>query len=138
MSNGTAHEIALYVATQGLGVFGGSAGWVVGANGEPPSPDTAITIYDTGGQDLDTDEQDVAQPSFQVRVRSKSQIDARQKQLDIRAILVRPGEDPAFDGVTLRFTAVQLTTDILFIGRDGNDRFLFTANFRARCTEKET
>lgn len=136
--NSTAHDVALYLADQGAGTFGGSTGWVLSANGEPPSPDTAITIYDTGGQDMDTDQQDVEQPTFQVRVRSKSQIDAHQKQVDIRTILVRPGVDPSFVAETSLFTGVDTTTGILSIGRDGNDRYLLTANFRARRTEKET
>lgn len=136
--NSPAHDVVLFLAAANVATFGGLAGWVINANGEPPSPDTAITVYDTGGLDADTDEMDVYQPNFMVRTRAKDQTEAYQKQVDIRRLLVPPGDvNPELEMTTSWFTAIVMTTDVLSLGRDGNGNWVFTANFRSRRTEKE-
>jgi hypothetical protein len=124
-----AHLIALYLAAQGAGVFAADTGWSINAGGEPPSPDTAITIYDTGGASPDTDEQDLLRPAFQVRVRAASYPAAYAKQEAIRDLLILPQGD-LVQG-TARFIGVFATSDILAIGRDETDRYLLTANYQA-------
>jgi minor capsid protein len=126
-----AHDIALHIADAGLGTFGGASGWAVSVGTAPASPDTAITVYDTGGEGPDTDQLDIEQPTIQVRVRSgrssSAYVDAHIKQRAIRALL------HAIRGVVIsgsRYAAVVMTSEILVIGRDENDRFLMVANYR--------
>lgn len=126
-----AHDIALHIASAGLGVFGGASGWAVSVGTEPASPDTTITVYDTGGEGPDTDQLDIERPTIQVRVRSSkagsAYPDAHDKQRAIRALL------HGIKGVTIngtRYAGITMTSEILVIGRDENDRFLMTANYR--------
>lgn len=135
--NSPAHDLVLYLVSQGVGAFGGEGDWSLHVSGEPATPENVITLYDTAGGDLDTDEQDVWQPSIQVRVRGKNYNAAYQKQVVIQKLLTRPGLDPVIDAETSRFTGVMMTSDVLSLGRDENKLYLLTANYRARRTEKE-
>ena len=65
-----AHDIALHIAGPGIGTFGGATGWTIAVGTGASSPDTTITLYDTGGEGPDTDELDIERQSIQVRVRS--------------------------------------------------------------------
>lgn len=135
--NTPAHDLALYVVDQ-LGLkFGGNKPWSVHVGGEPAEPANVITFYDVGGGEPDTDEQDVTQPSIQVRVRSKDYSEAYAKQELIRDILIRPGLSPVIIAETSRFTGVMMTSDFLSLGKDENNLNLWTANYRSRRTKKE-
>lgn len=127
-----AHDIALHIASvPGIGTFGGATGWTISVATEASSPDTTITVYDTGGEGPDTDELDIERQSIQVRVRSGKQSGAYQaaydKQHAIRAALIN------LSGVVMdgsRYLGIVMMSEILTIGRDDNDRFLMTANYR--------
>lgn len=122
-----AHHIALYLASQSVGIFGGNSGWSINVSREPTSPNDAITVYDTGGAGPDTDELDIGQNTFQVRVRSASYTSAYSKQKQIQALLL------STSGIVssgVRYL-VNVETDVLHIGRDDNDRQILTANYRA-------
>lgn len=122
-----AHELALKLDAEYIGVFGGSSGWVISVGTEPDSPGTAITLYDTGGLDPDTDEMDLLRPFVQVRVRSSSYSDAYAKQREIQAALIAIQSEVIEDHV---YSFVVVESDILSLGRDDNDRSLFTCNYR--------
>ena len=47
--NSPAADLKDLVVAAGLGVFAASSGWGVFVSREPESPDTCITLYDTGG-----------------------------------------------------------------------------------------
>jgi hypothetical protein len=121
----------LHIAGAGLGTFGGASGWTIGVGTEASSPDTTITVYDTGGEGPDTDQLDVERQSIQVRVRSGKQSGAYQaaydKQREIRAALIELS-NVVMDGS--RYLGIVMVSEILTIGRDDNDRFLMTANYR--------
>jgi hypothetical protein len=126
-----AHDIALHIAGAGLGTFGGASGWAISVGTEPASPETTITVYDTGGEGPDTDQLDIERQTIQVRVRSAKESGAYQaaydKQRAIRAVLIN------LSGVVMdgsRYLGIVMTSEILTIGRDDNDRFLMTANYR--------
>lgn len=134
MSNSPAHDIALLLESAGVGSLPWSgSGWSVGAHLEPDAPDNAVTVYDTGGLVPDTDELDMKRPSFQVRVRSLSYADAYAKQVQIRDILIL--SDPV-QAATSVFVGIQMSSDILFIGRDEKNRHLLTANYQSIRTEE--
>lgn len=120
--------IATYLQTQGVGLFTATDnGWKLTVSTEPSSPANAITIYDTGGLGADTDEQNVFRSLVQVRVRGMDYADAYAKQEEIRNLLIIPSpvQVPGAG-----FIGIFAQTDILGIGRDDNDRFVFTANYR--------
>lgn len=124
----TAYEVALFLASQGVGTLGGDTGWCIGVGREPITPETAVTVYDTGGEDPDTDEQDLLRPTFQVRVRSSSYLNAYDKQEEIRDLLLPPSR---FVMGSSLYVGVWMSSDVLSIGQDDNDRHLLVANYRA-------
>lgn len=128
-----AYDIAQYLASQGVGVFGGSSAWSINVSREPASPDDCITLYDTGGAGLDTDDRDIDRVSFQVRVRSFDYLSARAMQVAIRDLLLI---DPGVAAGGNLYTISQ-ESNIMHIGRDENDRQILTANYLAFVQEVE-
>ena len=125
--NSPAHDLALYLETQSVGTFGGSSGWSINVSREPELPDTAITLYDTGGPGPTDDDQDQWESTVQVRVRSRDYAAAFAKHEAIRDLFVLPAP---IIGETTRFSGITMTSDILALGRDDNDRHLLTANYQ--------
>jgi len=122
-----AHELALYLAGENVGAFAGQSGWSVNVSREPVSPDDAVTLYDTGGPQPINYSIELRRPTIQVRVRSKSYTDAMDKQNEIFGILNQIKDQAIGDHTYL---GVHLSTEILSIGRDDNDRHLLTANYQ--------
>lgn len=119
------------IASLGLGsrLEGGTSDpWPISVAVEPDVPVQVVTVYDNGGPGLDTDDQDMAEPSVQVRVRCQNYRDGYAKAADIRSRLV------AFPGATvgvLQIIAYSAESDVLPIGQDdSSDAFLFTINLR--------
>lgn len=128
-----AEEIARYLATHGFGTLGGSAGWSINFGKEPAKPETCITIYDTGGGEPDTDELDIHDPTFQVRVRGKKYNVAATKMEQIRRDLIKAV--PAMDSYSV--IAILCTTSIASIGPDDNGRDILTCNFKVIVQDVE-
>lgn len=128
--NSPAHDIALFIA----GTIGGFGQKVFVAS-EPATPDEVVTVYDYPGAGADTDEMDL-QPNFQVRVRSPDYQSAYNLQVIIRASLEGPVAGIVAE--TSIFSIVYCISDIASLGRDGNQRYLLVASYRARRTKKET
>jgi hypothetical protein len=125
MSNQTpAYDIALYLESIGIGVFADT----LHVSREPAGPDDVVTLYDTGGTPLLTDHDELREHTIQIRVRSTEYLDGYQKQQDIFEAFL--GFLPVDIG-DYNYPGLWATTDILPIGRDDNDRFLFTCNYRA-------
>ncbi len=129
MTGTPAHHIAQRLQSLGIGVIAASSGWSLAVSREPAAPVTAVTVYDTGGGPIDTDDQDMESPTFQVRVRSADYVAAYEKQVEIREAMIRA----AFMAGGRRYFSVAATSGILALGRDDNDRFLLTQNFQALC-----
>lgn len=112
----------------GVGTFGATVGWGIFIHQEPPSPpDTAITIYETGGTDpnpkwlLDF-------PSVQVRVRGAKggYVAAKAKATDVlNALLGLPSQTINSDV----WVAVNQVGGINSLGQDDKDRPLFSLNY---------
>lgn len=117
--NSPAFDIASFLRTE-------SVETVIYVNEEPASPNNCVTVYDTGGADpmvVDT----VYSPTIQVRVRNLSSPAAYAKQYQIRDILVA-GKNEIINSTD--YVAVWLQGDIISIGRDENNRFILTSNYR--------
>lgn len=123
-----AHDLALFLAAQGVGQFGSQSIWSINVSREPASPDGTITLYDTGGEGPDTDELDLLRGTIQVRVRSLDFPAAYTKHEEIRDLLIL--SQPINTGESI-FIGIFMTSDILSVGRDDNDRHILTANYRA-------
>lgn len=124
--NSPAHDIALWLATQ--------LGHTVYTAAEPPSPDNTVTIYDTGGDGPDTDQLDIMQPEFQVRVRDISFPAAYNKHIAIKDLLLY---DTQIVMETSVFSQVDMAMEIMSLGRDESNRFILVATYRGRRTEQE-
>lgn len=122
-------DIVNYLSGQaGLGTFGGSTDWSLYAFVEPNEPANCITLYDTGGDGPDTDDLDLANLTFQVRVRCETYNSGYAKHVIIRDLLI--GVSPIVMD-TSTFAGIVMSTDIAGIGRDENNRHVLTANYRA-------
>lgn len=131
--NSMARDVAHFLVGKGsLGAFGGDLAWCLNYGVEPDKPDSAITIYDTGGMEPDTDELDLERPSFQVRVRSLAYDDAYAKHKEIKELLTLPLV--SFNMTSCKIIGIQMTSDVLSLGRDDANRFLLVANFLAMRT----
>jgi hypothetical protein len=124
--NAPAYDVALLLQTLGAGTFASATGWSVNVGVEPETPDTAVTVYDTPGDQPDTDELNVFWPRFQVRVRGPSYPAAYAKQEQIRDMLIYT------QPLTMQTSRgrVTLTSDIMALGRDDSNRHILTANYR--------
>mgnify|MGYP000642779426 CR=1 FL=1 len=119
--NSPAHDTALYLADAGVtGAFG--VGVFVGR--EPLTPVDVVTCYDTGGApgpliDLRT-------PTVQGRGRADDDSAGWYLANLIHDTLTRPVDVAVPGGAILGWTP---NAEVAFIGRDDNDRALFTVNF---------
>lgn len=98
----------------------------------PATPDALVALFDYSGGDPEQNV-DYWRPSLQVRVRSaKGDYDtAYQLAMAIRAVLV------AVNSVTVagaRYIGIWAKGDIMFLGRDNNDRAEFSINFEVHRT----
>lgn len=121
-----AHDIALELQDQGIGTFGADSGWCISASQEPSEPATAVTIYDT---DSPSEYEDLGftQSRLQVRVRGPSYVGAYSKQEAIRNWLVTATN---FNRSGYLYMGIDMLGQINSIGRDENNRYLLTANYR--------
>lgn len=126
--NSPAHDLVLWLVDQGeLPAFGGDLDWAGHVQREPVEPDNVVTLYDTGGAEVELPrEGQLERPSFQIRVRGRSYQDCYNRQRSIRETLV---ENTTFLSDEFRYFTPLPTSDILDIGRDDNDRFRLTANY---------
>lgn len=124
-----AHDIALYLEEQGVGTFASELGWSINVSREPNSPDDAITIYDTGGNEADP-ENEIYEPTIQVRVRAESYTDAYSKHNEIRDILIIPTSRTLGASDDTFYIGIWMQSDILSLGRDDHDKHILTANYR--------
>jgi len=99
---------------------------VVFVNEEPASPNDCVTVYDTGGSDPMVVD-DVYSPTIQVRVRNLDSQAAYAKQYQIRDILVA-AKNQIINSVD--YVAMWQQGDIISIGRDENNRYILTSNYR--------
>lgn len=131
---GPAHAIALLIEDAGLGTLGGNSDWSIAVNGEPVKPDDTITVYDTGGPGAVLVDEDLREPTVQIRVRSHDPALARTRMDAVLAALTAPREQEV-DGY--RNVGIWLTTDVASLGRDEQRRERLTANLRIERIELE-
>ncbi len=124
----TAFHMARLLEANGLGTFAGTNAWAIAVAMEPEKPVKMITLYDTGGAGPDTAEMDIDRCEFQVRVRALNYVEAFVKMRAVRAFLLSAVAITTVDSVA--YKGIYVTSDILSTGKDDNDRFILTCNFR--------
>lgn len=93
---------------------------------EPAEPNNCVTIYDTGGSDPFANI-GLKSPTVQVRVRNTDYAAGYALQESIQNALITT---ETFELNNARYIGVWGQGDIIFIGRDENNRAIFTANYR--------
>lgn len=127
----TAYHVAQLLAAQGVGVFAAETGWSINVGTEPDMPENCVTVYDTGGLDPDTEQMD-RRPTFQMRARAVDYLTGWGKLNTARHYLLGAGP-LTYSGV--RYASFEMVGDIVSLGRDDNNRHIFTLN--ARVTNAE-
>lgn len=130
--NAVSHEIATKLDAEGVGVLGATTGWRIQANREPTEPDDVLTVYDTGGSAPALFDEELRTPSIQIRTRSHDYDAAYGKQQEAFGVL-NAIVNETIEG--FRYLGVWMTSDIIAIGRDENDRFLLTSNYQVERHE---
>lgn len=95
---------------------------------DPTEPDNVVGIFDTSGWAPDV-KHNYENPTVQVLVRNRSYVTGWTVAHDIMQFLHNKHEE-TWNGT--RYLAIFAQSDVLFIGRDEHDRFMFSVNFR--CT----
>ena len=125
-------EIAARLITQGVGVTGTEASWVVFKGREQPKPDQTITLLETGGNPNQPHEGEMLDfPTFQVRVRGATSTTgypaARTKLAAARTAL--EGMTGTFSG--RYYCQVTANGEALILGYDENNRPIVVMYFTA-------
>jgi hypothetical protein len=122
--NSPAKDIADKLQALVIGTFGTN----IFVSEEPKNPNDCVTIYDTGGSgDAAFADIELYQPTIQVRVRNKTYPLAYAKQEQIRDALIIP---ITFTINSAVYLGIWLQSDIISLGRDDNNRYILTANYR--------
>jgi hypothetical protein len=123
-----AKDVATWLSQQsGIGTLAGTSGWAIYYSEEPTSPDTVITVYDTPGGTMGNADAQQYDPNIQIRLRGHTYDDVYAKGEAVRDLLVLPLSRTIGQWF---YTGFWLISDLAKIGKDANNRHLFTINFR--------
>jgi hypothetical protein len=120
-----AADIIDVLAAAGVGVRDAASGWGLYLPPTPVEPDTAITVYDSGGRDPHP-ALAVDNPNVMVRVRGVGYSEAYAKAQAVKDTLLGL---PAQIVNGTRYCGVWMRGEINFIGPDDLGRDEFTLNF---------
>jgi len=127
--NPPSEDLKNVLVAAGIGTFGATSGWGIFIGKEPDKPNTAITLYDTGGYEPNPKWlQD--NPTVQVRVRGTNYKTTLQKAKDARDALLGIGPNDFPASVTTTYVGIWVSSDVGYIGSDDKNRFIFTFNLR--------
>lgn len=124
--NAPSIDIKDYLVSAGIGSFAATDGWAIYVSREPVSPDTCITLYDTGGFEPHYGGY-AENPTVQIRVRGapNGYPAAYNKINEIKKLLL----SGSFVVNNTKYLA-WLAGDIVLIGYDESSRPIFTLNLR--------
>jgi len=98
----------------------------------PSTPDNAVAIYASGGYPRDLSGTEVEEPTFQVKVRNTSYATGETLCDTIKDLLHGQHDKTIGTGGTARkILLIQQQGDVLNLGRDENNRQMWSINFRA-------
>jgi hypothetical protein len=128
MSNAPSADIAEFMQTNGIGFLAATTGWSIFESREPVSPDSTITVYDSGG--LASNPAWILDfPSIQIRVRGDiGRYDlAYTKCQEIKDLLLGLPKQVIN---TTEYIGVWALGDITSLGYDDNKRPILVQNWR--------
>lgn len=127
--NSPAHDVIAFLSDAGVGQFPHvDADWSLSFNGEPPTPDRAITVYDAGGAEPDMNEVEMFRPHLQVRVRAHDAAECFAKHEEIRLLLCSSSLVLSTGFVVL----IWPINDMLHLGKDEQSRHITVMSYRTR------
>lgn len=127
MPRSPAHDVAVWLDAQGFGEFPhASELWGISVGTAPVKPDNCITTYDTGGG-VDQPDAQFFDPTMHIAIRSYDYSAGYTKASDVRDSLILPTAKTIGDFL---YTGFWIFTDVAMIGKDDNDRCVFTFNLR--------
>jgi len=126
MTNSVAEDIADYIETGGFGVLGTD---LFGVQWGPDGDDKQILVMETGGVDSPLKDA-YEQPTFQILVRGDKNDrypDIYARIRDIHEYLISSSETTVINGLT--YLGFEPLSNIAPIGKDDNDRFIYSSNY---------
>jgi len=128
MANPPSEDIKDILVGAGIGTFAGTSGWGIYISREPETPDTVVTIYDTGG-DPPSPKFLLDFPTVQVRIRGARQDykNAFVKAQSVKDALLGVGQTTVNGTLYVGITQIG---DINFIAYDDSERPIFTTNWQ--------
>lgn len=118
-----AHIIAKHLQSAGFGTLGAETGEAIFVSYEPEEPSEIITVYDTGGENPDTFDQDLLRNTIQIRVKSDNYLTGYEKQKNIRLNLL--ADTNPVSGIIRAFQIGSINS----LGTDDKERFILTTNY---------
>ena len=117
----------------GAGEFAATSGWSVSISEMSESPDTCILISDTGSWKGPDPRNAIYFPSFQILIRGAKgdYLLAYAKAEEVRDALHTVNNETVNNA---RYIQILCSADILYTGRDGEQRPLFSINFEVQRT----
>ena len=93
----------------------------------PTEPDNSVCIYDTGG--FPQEQYDLEKPTIQIRGRNNSYVTGYNQMRDLKYLLgTGDFNNTIWNGT--RYIMIDVMSDVLYLSKDENNRFLFTINFQ--------
>lgn len=139
--NPVSFDIKDLLVAEGIGVFAANTGWSISIAVEPVDPDTVITIYDVTGTldyNLDGSVNPIQHYNNQIRVRAEDYQVGYNKALEISQFLDKKERfDETAGTYDVHYALIQRTSDIISLGEDDNDRFIFVVNFKTTRRESD-
>lgn len=132
MTNPVTEDIKDVLVDEGIGGFAASSGWSITIGKMTNSPDTMITLYDTGGFDQTAlfGSDPLERPVLDIQVRANSYSTAYEKARAIDEILNLMDISANAILLALNYVGIFRSTDIFFIGYDENNRSIFGMHYR--------
>jgi len=126
--NSAAMDLKDVLVSAGVGTFAASSGWGIYIGFEPDSPDTVVTLYDTGSFEEPNPAYLLDFPTMQIRIRgAKNDYPGAFSKANAvkEALLGLPAQ--TINGT--RYDGVWMISDVSYIGVE-KERPIFTTNWR--------
>lgn len=135
-----AAELAQYLEDEGVGTFPSDSAWSINVSRMPDKPDRAIALRDGAGGEPLSYELELRAPTVEIRIRGEDYAAVADKFDEIFRLLCQTDENPPSTRTigNGRYIGIWLDSDMIDLGRDENDRFRVSGNYRINRQPSET
>jgi len=142
VSKDIAYKLLSVAPTVVSGTFGGTANWSIFVNTQPTSPKNVFSVWDSPGRNpqysMDKSKNPLRYSGFQLRVRGTNYNTTWSKLQDAIKALVQLGRFVVTDGTTdVIYSTISETTEIIPLGVDEKESYMFSSNLIAIRREKD-